>query len=106
VSGFRAIWLYGWTSNLKRTEQDGADKRERNTHRQHIQPQGKVHVQPPSLMKVRDSTKVEGGAEEDWMLRRRRRFAWAISPAGQSIEAFGGNRFAEIPITKLFTGGG
>jgi hypothetical protein len=42
-------------SNSERTQQDGADKRERGTHRQYIEPQGKVHVQPPSSLQ---STKV------------------------------------------------
>jgi hypothetical protein len=30
--------------NSERTQQNGADKREHSAHRQHIEPQGKVHV--------------------------------------------------------------
>jgi hypothetical protein len=39
-------------SNLKRTDQNGANKRKRGAHRQHIQPQGHVHARPPSLLNI------------------------------------------------------
>ena len=35
------------TRNSECTQQDRADEREHGTHRQHIEPQGKVHVTPP-----------------------------------------------------------
>jgi hypothetical protein len=33
--------------NSKRTQQNGADERKHGTHRQNIEPQGKVHVTSP-----------------------------------------------------------
>src|SRR3954465_10374250 len=37
---------------LERAEQDGADERERGECCQHVQPQGKVHDRPPSLLNM------------------------------------------------------
>jgi len=38
-------------SNSERAQQNRADERKYGTHRQHIEPQGKVHVGAPSLLK-------------------------------------------------------
>jgi len=49
---------FGWRSgvvldysNSERAQQNRADERKYGTHRQHIEPQGKVHVHAPSLLK-------------------------------------------------------
>jgi hypothetical protein len=46
-----AKWMFGiWRcpySNSERTQQYGANEREHGEHRQHIEPQGKVHVSSP-----------------------------------------------------------
>src|SRR5262249_6520927 len=39
-------------SNSERTQQYGADEREHGEHRQHIEPQGKVHVISPCLLQL------------------------------------------------------
>jgi len=39
-------------SNSERTQQYGANERKHGEHRQHIEPQGKVHVSSPLLLKL------------------------------------------------------
>ena len=49
-------------SNSERTQQYGANEREHGEHRQHIEPQGKVHVSSPLLLKL-DLSLAERAAE-------------------------------------------
>src|SRR6266567_1721466 len=50
--GTFANWLVGLPENSERAEQDRSNKNERGECCQHIQPQGKVHGRPPSLLNI------------------------------------------------------
>ena len=49
------IWRSLGYSNSERTQQEGADERKHGTHRQHIEPQGKVHVAFSLVVDVNES---------------------------------------------------
>jgi hypothetical protein len=57
---------------LESAEQDRPDKRERGDHRQRIQPQGKVHVRPPSLLRMTKSSRNPARTEGPNVVQRRR----------------------------------
>jgi hypothetical protein len=53
------IWRCSLNSNSERTQQYGANERKHGEHRQHIEPQGKVHVSFSPAVEIRPKSSRE-----------------------------------------------